>query len=153
MKKTFLTLLGIAALVWGYVVVQVAMTFLGKSQENGRPVRMESLPAIIRLARLPLDTVFRDPFQSYLYAQKPPPPRELDTTRRNVPATRLVLVEPIKAVVSGILWGEPPVAILMQDGKTELVNVGTEVWGLKVLRIDRHQVTVSKQGRKFTLDY
>ena len=56
-------------------------------------------------------------------------------------------------MLSGILWGDEPVAILKQNGQTELVKKGADIWGLKVVRIDRNQIVVQKQGRQFTLGY
>ena len=100
-------------------------------------------------AHTPLDTAFRDPFQSYLYAQKPAPVAPKAAVSKQPP----VAIEPPKAVLSGILWGDEPVAILKQDGQTELVKKGAEVWGLKVIRIDHNQVVVQKQGHPFTLGY
>jgi hypothetical protein len=150
-KKTFLTLLIAAIGVWGYVVVQIVVAVIGRNSEPSQDARDASLPLLADLSRPhpSLDTSFRDPFQSYLYAQKPAPP----APKTPKPKAVLKVIEPPKAVVNGILWGDPPVAILKQDSQTELVKVGAEVWGLKVLSIDRHQVIVQKEGRKFTLDY
>jgi hypothetical protein len=152
-KKTFLILLISAVAVWGYVVVRVAATLFGKA-EAASPARERGgapSPAAALLARglAPLDTTFRDPFQSYLYAQKPAPAAPKAEAVRQP----LKVIEPPAAELAGILWGDEPVAILKQEGKTELVKKGAEVWGLKVLKIDRHQVVVQKQGRSFTLEY
>jgi type II secretory pathway component PulC len=96
-----------------------------------------------------LDTAFRDPFQSYRYAQKPAPAAPKSPAGPVASKT----VEPPKATLSGILWGDEPVAILKQDGQTELVKKGAAVWDLKVLKIEKNQVVVQKQGRRFTLGY
>jgi hypothetical protein len=150
-KKTFLILLISAVAVWGYVVVRVAATLFGKG-ESVSQVRDDGpspSAALLARGRAPLDTSFRDPFQSYLYAQKPTPAAPKAEAARQP----LKVIEPPTVELSGILWGDEPVAILKQDGKTELVKNGAEVWGLKVLKIDRHQVVVRKQGRSFTLEY
>lgn len=154
MKKTFLLLLVAAVGVWGYVVVQFLSGYLGRSAGPAAGPREASLaaPAFAAKSRAPLDTAFRDPFQPYLYAQKPAPvPAALPAQPAARPA--LKVIEPPAAVLSGILWGDSPVAILKQDGQTELVKEGADAFGLKVLKIERHQVTVVKQGRRFTLGY
>lgn len=154
MKKTFLILLVSAVAVWGYVVVRVAATLFGKSESVSQARGDGPSPSAALLARgqAPLDTSFRDPFQSYLYAQKPAPAAP-KTGKADAVRQRLKVIEPPTAELSGILWGDEPVAILKQDGQTELVRKGAEVWGLKVLKIDRHQVVVRKRGRSFTLEY
>ncbi|GEM_PF-3105354 len=151
MKKTFLTLLISAIGVWGYVVVRIVLVLLGGSESLASTQVSGSLPGAAQLARAraPLDTAFRDPFQSYLYAQKPAPVVPKSAVVKQAPAA----IEPPKAILSGILWGDEPVAILKQDGQTELVKKGAEVWGLKVIRIDHNQVVVQKQGHPFTLGY
>jgi len=150
-KKTFLTLLISAIGVWGYVVVRIVLVLLGGSESLASTQVSGSLPGAAQLARAraPLDTAFRDPFQSYLYAQKPAPVVPKSAVVKQAPAA----IEPPKAILSGILWGDEPVAILKQDGQTELVKKGAEVWGLKVIRIDHNQVVVQKQGHPFTLGY
>ena len=150
MKKTFLILLISALGVWGYVLVQIVMAMAGKGMGEVRESQANSLPALALLAQatIALDTSFRDPFQPYLYAQKPAPAAP-KTPSRPV----LQVIEPPKAVLSGILWGDSPVAILKLGVETELVKVGAEVWDLKVKRVERHQVIVVKQGREFTLRY
>ncbi len=151
MKKTFVTLLVSAIAVWGYVVVQIVVALLGKSEAISARTTQASQPALAMLsrARAALDTSFRDPFQSYLYAQKPAPVAAPGAKAKPV----LKLIDPPKAVLSGVLWGDEPVAILKQDGQTELVKKGAVVWDLKVLSIDRNKVVVEKQGRRFTLEY
>ena len=151
MKKTFTILLVSAVAVWGYVAVQVVMVLLGKSANTAQQTGTGPVAALALLtrSRQPLDTAFRDPFQSYLYAQKPAPV----LVPGHHPSKAIVAIEPPKAVLSGVLWGDEPVAILKQDGQTELVKKGAEIWGLKVFRIDRNQVVVVKQGRQFTLEY
>lgn len=156
MRKTFVLLLVTAVGVWGYVVVQFLSAYFGKSSgSTGHSMAMsgERLPAagLRAKSRAVLDTTFRDPFQSYLYAAKPAPVQAPHAPGPARPA--LKVIEPPTAVLNGILWGDAPVAILKQDGQTELVKEGAEVFGLKVVRIERHQVTVTKQGRKFTLSY
>lgn len=151
MKKTFLTLLLSAVAVWGYVVLQIILVLMGRSESTAQSRVSGAMPSAAMLSRprTALDTSFRDPFQSYLYAQKPAP-----VIPKSSPAKAMLrVIEPPKAVLSGILWGEDPVAILKQDGQTELVKKGAQVWDLKVLRVDRHQVVVLKQGRQFTLAY
>lgn len=151
MRKTFVMLLVLAVGVWGYVVVQVIAVFFGKSSGGAEDVGVHRVAiAAVAKARPPLDTAYRDPFQPYLYAQKPAPVRVAKVEK---PAPKIVVIEPPKAVLGGVLGGDPPVAILKQGGQTELVKEGAEVWDLKVIRIERHQVTVEKQGRKFTLAY
>ncbi len=153
MKKTFTILLVSAVAVWGYVAVQVVVVLLGKSSDTANQTGTGPVAAFALLTRSsqPLDTAFRDPFQSYLYAQKPAPVVVLVPGHH--PSKAIVAIEPPKAVLSGVLWGDEPVAILKQDGQTELVKKGAEIWGLKVLRIDKNQVVVVKQGRQFTLEY
>lgn len=154
MKKTFMVLLVAAVAVWGWVVAQFLSGYLGGSAEGPVLAQSGSLQTAIRpaSARPALDTSFRDPFLSYLYAQKPAPVK-LPTASPAQKRPALVVIEPPRAVLSGILWGDPPVAILKQEGATELVKEGAEAFGLKVQRIERHQVTVVKQGRKFVLGY
>jgi hypothetical protein len=153
-KKTFVLLLVIAALVWGYVVFQFLGAYFGRGAAESPASKFETMPAAALEARFraPLDTSWRDPFQPYLYAQKPAPviPKSVAT-----PPARPVLqvIEPPTAALGGILWGDPPVAILKEGAATELVKEGAEVFGLKVIKIERHQVTVTKQGRKFVLGY
>lgn len=154
MKKTFVLLLILAITVWGYVVFQFLGAYFGRGAAEAPPAKLGSLPVadLAKHFRAPLDTTWRDPFQPYLYAQKPAPPAP--KTGAPVPARKtLLVIEPPTASLNGILWGDPPVAILMEGAATELVKEGTEVFGLKVIRIDRHQVTVTKQGRKFVLGY
>jgi hypothetical protein len=152
MKKTFVTLLVSAVAVWGYVLVQIVFIMIGKTDAASDSVEDGLLPAAAMLvrARPALDTNFRDPFQSYLYAQKPAPP---PSAKPAVAKAQLKAIDPPRAVINGILWGTEPVAILKQDGKTELVKAGGEIWDFKVLRIERNQVIVIKQGRQFTLEY
>ena len=154
MKKTFVLLLVLALGVWGYVVVQFLSGYFGNpfspgsaaSEAGGRALRA---PQAVSAARPPLDSAFRDPFLSYLYVQKPAPP----PAAKPPPKPALVVIEPPRAVLGGVLWGDAPVAILKQDAQTELVKEGGEAFGLKVVKIERHQVTVTKQGRKFVLGY
>ena len=150
MKRTFLGLLLAAIGVWGYVVFRIIMTLIGGG-DSGSPGLVAGAPAIAMLSRsrAVLDTAFRDPFQSYLYAQKPAP---VAPKAGKVPVVAKV-IDPPKAILSGILWGDEPVAILKQDGQTELVKKGAAVWDLKVLKIEKNQVVVQKQGRQFTLAY
>lgn len=154
MRKIFVLLLVAAVGVWGYVVFQFLGAYLGRSNFGNPAARFDSLPAAVLTARFraPLDTTYRDPFQPYLYAQKPVPigPKPVPMA---VPRPALRVIEPPKTALNGILWGDHPVAILKQDGATELVKEGAEVFGLKVIKIERHQVTVTKQGRKFVLEY
>jgi hypothetical protein len=151
-KKTFMTLLVSAVAVWGYVIVQIIFVLIGRADDAARGRGDGSLPslAMISRSRVPLDTGFRDPFQSYLYAQKPAPIAPKPSAVKAAPA---VAIEPPQAVLSGILWGDEPVAILKQNGRTELVKKGADIWGMKVVRIDHDQVVVRKQGRQFTLGY
>src|SRR4051812_4263900 len=123
MKKTFTGLLVIALTVWGYVVVQIISILMGKTETYTRSSEMDPIPAAAFLthARPPLDTAFRDPFQSSLYAQKPAPP----PSQAKPAAAPLKVVDPPTAVVNGILGGEEPVAILKLGDKTELVKAGT----------------------------
>jgi type II secretory pathway component PulC len=150
-KKTFVILLVCAVAVWGYVVAQIVVVLMRGPESVSRAQMSRSMPmaAMLARARAPLDTTFRDPFQSYLYAQKPAPV----VVKTGPVKPVLKVIEPPTAVLSGILWGDEPVAILKQDGQTELVKKGAEIWGLKVIRIERNQVVVQKQGRPFTLGY
>ncbi|MDQ3000829.1 MAG: hypothetical protein M3Y08_06170 [Fibrobacterota bacterium] len=152
MKKTFMALLVSAVAVWGYVLMQIVMVLMGKTAAMDAADRLSPLPMVAQLTRPrpPLDTTFRDPFQSYLYAQKPAPTPA--TGVAHIKATSAAIVPP-SAILTGILWGDEPVAILKQEGQTELVKKGAEIWGLKVLRIEKNQVVVMKQGRQFTLGY
>lgn len=151
MKKTFVTLLVFAIAVWGYVVFRIILVLTGgpdsiaasQVRENGLGASLFPHPSV------PLDAVFRDPFQSYLYSQKPT--AQIPKSAVGRPAA--LPAEPPKAVLNGILWSDEPVAILRQDGQTELVKKGTSVWDIKIIRIDRNQVVVRKQGRQFTLAY
>jgi len=149
MKKAFVMLLLAAIGVWGYVVVRVvaALSVVEASRKTDGDAALALASVQLRVTA-PLDTSYRDPFQSYLYAQKPAPaaPKEGLVPKHSAPPP-----EPPIAVLDGILWGDNPVAILKQDGKTELVKVGAEVWDLKVLKIEKNQVTVPKRGRKYTL--
>lgn len=151
MKKTFVTLLVSAVAVWGYVIFRIIVVLLGGSESLAQTQVHAGLSGAVLLgrARQPLDTAFRDPFQPYLYAQKPAPV----AVKAPVAKAAAIPMEPPKAVLSGILWGDEPVAILKQDGQTELVKKGAEIWGLKVLRIEKAQVVVLKQGRQFILGY
>lgn len=153
MRKTFVLLLVAAVAVWGYVVFQFLGAYFGGGQSATQAPRFETAPAAVLTARqrIPLDTAYRDPFQPYLYAQKPAPVAPVKEPA--IPRPALVVIEPPKASLSGVLWGDPPVAILKQDGATEVVKEGAEAFGLKVIKIERHQVTVTKQGRKFVLGY
>lgn len=152
MKKTFVTLLVSAIAVWGWVVTQFLQGYFGRNPSDAIAARQDSAPGKGWPVRaLPaLDTSYRDPFLSYLYTQKPVVAKPSGVTARK-PA--LVVIEPPKAVLGGILWGDAPVAILKLDAATELVREGGEAFGLKVIRIERHQVTVTHQGRKFVLAY
>jgi hypothetical protein len=152
LNRTFLGLLLCAVGVWGYVVFRVVMLLMGGGAEAGRTgpaTGTTAAAAILTRSRPPLDTSFRDPFQSYLYAQKPAPvaPKAAPAA---VPAKA---IDPPKAVLTGILWGDEPVAILKQDGQTELVKRGAMVWDLTVVKIEKTRVTVRKQGRSYTLEY
>lgn len=152
MKRTFLALLVSAIGVWGYVVFRIVMILMGGGAEAGQPGRAPGAPvaaALLARPRPPLDTSFRDPFQSYLYAQKPAPaaPKQAVVKAPSVP------IEAPKAVLTGVLWGDEAVAILKQDGQTELVKQGGTVWGLTVVKIEKTRVTVRKQGRTYTLEY
>lgn len=153
MRKTFVLLLVAAVGVWGYVVFQFLGAYFGRGATEPSRARFEPVPAAVLTARFraPLDTAYRDPFQPYLYAQKPAPVAPKAAPAAPRPA--LVVIEPPTAALNGILWGDQPVAILKQDGATEVVKEGAEVFGLKVIKIERHQVTVTKQGRKFVLGY
>lgn len=151
MNRTFLSLLLAAIGVWGYVVFRVVMILIGGGEEvSSRPVAGASAAmALLARTRPPLDTTFHDPFQSYLYAQKPAP-----VTPKSAPGKALPkAIEPPKAILSGILWGDEPVAILKQDGQTELVKQGATVWDLTVTKIEKNRVMVRKQGHAFTLEY
>lgn len=151
MKKIFMLLLVSAVAVWGYVAVRIVQVLLGGSEASLQSDDTGTMPAaaLLARARAPLDTAFRDPFQSYLYAEKPAPVAAKPASGK--PAAKVI--EPPKAVLNGILWGDEPVAILKQDGRTELVKKGALIWDLKILRIEKNQVVVQKQGRQFTLGY
>jgi hypothetical protein len=150
MNRTFLSLLLAAIGVWGYVVFRVVMILIGGGEEvSSRPAAGASAAmAILARTHPPLDTTFRDPFQSYLYAQKPAPVMPKSAAVKAPKA-----IDPPKAVLSGILWGDEPVAILKQDGQTELVKQGATVWDLTVTKIEKNRVMVRKQGHAFTLEY
>jgi hypothetical protein len=137
--------------VWGYVVFRVVMIMLGGGDavQPGPTTGATAAAALLARPRPPLDTSFRDPFQSYLYTQKPAPAAPKTAPVRIAP----VPVEAPKAILTGILWGDEPVAILKQDEKTELVKQGATVWDLTVLKIEKTRVTVRKQGRTYTLEY
>lgn len=151
MKKTFVTLLVAAIGVWGYVVFRVVMILVGGGEEANPKTTPGTSAAMALLSRPrpPLDTSFRDPFQSYLYAQKPAPVVPKSVVAKAPPKS----IDPPKAVLSGILWGDEPVAILKQDGQTELVKQGATAWDLTVLKIEKNRVTVRKQGHAFILEY
>jgi type II secretory pathway component PulC len=151
MKKTFTLLLVSAVAVWGYVTLQVAMVFFGKSTTANQYQGTEPIRTLATLSRInpKVDTAFRNPFQSYLYSQKPAPVM-ISRPQLHKP---IEIIELPKAVLSGILWGDEPVAILKLGGQTELVKKGAEVWGIKILRIEKNQVIVVKQGHQFTLSY
>jgi hypothetical protein len=150
MKKTFLVLLVAAVGVWGYVLYRVVGILYGGSGgiEPG-PSAAPAAMALLARSRPPLDTAFRDPFQSYLYALKPAPPAPKRAAVKAAPPPVL----PPRAVLNGILWGDDPVAILKQDGRTELVKKGGSVWDLTVVKIEKTSVTVRKDGHTFTLEY
>jgi hypothetical protein len=149
MKRTFLTLLISALGVWGYVLVQIVMALSGKIEADTQNAN-DFLPAAVLLIHTNAapDTSFRDPFQSYLYSQKPTPP----ATKQIIHVAPILISPPI-AVINGILGGNPPMAILKQADKTELVKPGDDVWDFKVIRIGANEVIVKKQGREFTLGY
>ena len=149
MKKTFVTLLLAAIGIWGYVVAQVVLALLGGDSARGPEASGAPMAAWLARPKIALDTAFRDPFQSYLYAQKPVPVAPKGATAHAPPK----VVDPPRAILTGILWGDAPVAILKQDGQTELVKEGAVIWDLKVLKIEKNQVVVQKQGRKYTLAY
>jgi len=150
-KKTFVSLLVAAIGVWGYVVFRVVMILLGGGEEQNPKAAAGTSAAMALLARPrpPLDTSFRDPFQSYLYAQKPAPVVPKSAAVKAPPK----VIDPPKAVLGGILWGDEPVAILKQDGQTELVKQGGTAWDLTVIKIEKNRVTVRRQGHAFTLEY
>jgi hypothetical protein len=150
MRKTFVFLLVSAIGVWGYVVMQIILSLLGRVEEPSRTAGNDPLPGAAMLLRVlpPLDTSFRDPFQSFLYSEKPVP-KVVKPVVKALPKA----IEPPRATLNGILWGDAPVAILKQDGQTEVVKEGAEIWDLKVIKIERNQVTVRKQGKQFTLGY
>jgi hypothetical protein len=155
MKKTFLTLLIVSVAVWSYAVSQFLAGYFGRtaswSLSQTSDTETHPLPTTARSRPL-LDTSFRDPFLTYLYTQKPIPKPVIKAVAKPAPRA-LVVIEPLRAKLSGILWGDSPVAILKQDGRTELAKEGAEVFGLMVKRIERHQVTVLRQGRQFILEY
>jgi hypothetical protein len=151
-KRTFVALLLAAIGVWGYVVFRVVLILAGGGEGMGNPKPVAGAAAAMALLARPrpaLDTSFRDPFQSYLYSQKPAPA----VPKAARPAAPPKAIDPPKAVLTGILWGDEPVAILKQDGQTELVKQGATAWDLTVTKIEKNRVTVRKQGHTFTLEY
>jgi hypothetical protein len=152
LNRTFLALLLCAVGVWGYVVFRVVMILIGgggEPDQAGLATGATAAAVMLARPRPPLDTSFRDPFQSYLYAQKPAPV----IPKLGIVRTVAKLVEAPKAVLTGILWGDEPVAILKQDGQTELVKQGASVWDFTVVRIEKTRVMIRKQGRAYTLEY
>src|SRR4051794_5721270 len=127
MKKMFMTLLICAVAVWGYVVVQILILWIGKIDLASQN-EIDPIPAAAMLARAhpALDTTFRDPFQSYLYAQRPAPVTPVGKAVKAAP----VVIEPPKAILTGILWSDAPVAILKLGDKTELDKQGAEIWDI-----------------------
>ncbi len=154
MKKAFVLLLCLSVAVWSYVVYQFVWHYFHPITATAilAPKETESPLAFLQKVRsyvnLPSDSLARDPFQPYLYAQRPAPPAS------KVTAPKVIIpIDPPLAVINGILWGDVPMAILKQDNATELVKAGSEVWDFKVIKVERHQVTVSKQGRQFVIGY
>ena len=64
---------------------------------------------------------------------------------------KLTAMNPPTAVITGFMGGANPVVILKQDGKTELVKKGSQVWGFTVKKVTRTKVTVVKEGQEFEL--
>lgn len=149
MNRPFLVLLTLAVGVWIWVATLLVRAWTGP---GGSTMEVTAGPAPAPGPAAPpltLDSTLRDPFLPYLLAAPPPP-----KPKAAAPAgPALKIVEPPKAVLGGILWGTPPMAILKQDGKTEIVKAGVLVWDFKVLRIERHQVILVKEGREFALSY
>ncbi len=149
MKRPFLVLLLVAVGVWGYVALQIAQAMGGRGGAEEARIESPALAAgMLREGVSPPDTGYRDPFQSFLYREKPKP----KFVAKAAPKV-IKVVSPPQAALSGILWGDQPVAILKVQGKTELLKAGDEAWDFKVVRIERHQVTVVKEGRQFTIGY
>ncbi len=149
MKRLFLALLMMALGAWGYVAWQVVDVLVRRPDSRVTTTDKSSLPKeFLSASLLSPDSLIRDPFQSFLYSEKPKP-KAMSKPVLKVPK----VIAPPEAVLTGILWGEQPVAILQVNGKSELLKSGDEAWEFKVVKIERHQVTVLKEGRKFILGY
>jgi hypothetical protein len=152
MKRTFILLLMAAVAVWSYVVIQFVSGYITPNFASSTPQneRVEWIGISMRKPPL-LDSSFRNPFQSYLYSEKPKPIHSIPQAPK---ANRtIVVIAPPTAVLGGVLWSDNPIAILKQGAQSELVKVGAEVFGFRVEKIERHQVTVVKEGRRFVLTY
>ncbi len=149
MRKLFILLLATAISIWTYVLWQFVYLYFKKTEVVTEKIVMVKNDLLLFRSKFLVDSTLRDPFQSLLYTQTPIPLK----SKSPVVKTPLKIIEPPKAILTGILWGTDPVAILKQDSQTELVKVGAQVWDFKILLIERHQVTVIKEGRKFILGY
>ena len=138
----------VLALVWGHVAYRL-FTGIDVSESESAPPSTAGVSldlSFLGEKPLALDTSLRDPFSPYLYIKKPEP-----KIKRPVKTAPKKEVKPPTAILSGILWGDNPVAIFKQGGKSELLKEGGEAFGFKVQRIYQKKVVVVKEGKAFTL--
>ena len=155
-NKFFLALLVVTLGVWGNAIFQIIRTLGGSSKEK---IEMTQKPGSLGALDLSLlnrkafiiDTSLTDPFQSFLYAKRPVVKSSGKKEVSPKPKPPKKEVKPPTAKINGILWGPNPVAILEKGGKTEVVKKGAEVWGFKVLKVEKTKVVVQKEGVEFVI--
>ena len=155
-KPLLLVLFILALSVWGYAAVRAFMAFNVGSQKPEAVASSSSDDQIdyslLNRKAIVFDSTIRDPFKPFLYAKSLAVKRKV--SNRPVSGKSIQTKKeatPPDFILSGILGGANPVAILKKGGKTELVKKGASAWGFTVVSVGKNSVVVSRDGSRFTI--
>jgi type II secretory pathway component PulC len=155
-KPLLMVLFFLALSVWGFAAFRVVMALSFGSQEPEAEAASSSEDnidfSLLNRKAIVFDSTVRNPFKPFLYAKRPAVKKRASNrsvSRRSVQTKKQV--SPPDFILSGILGGASPVAILKKGGKTELAKKGAAVWGFTVVSVGKNSVVVSKDGSRFTI--
>lgn len=143
-NRLFLALLIAAIFTWG-----VALWRTGMFKNNSAKF---SIPSHVESRSESLLKVERDPFRgawspSDTIRTKPQVKPGIRGVERTTPTSPEDGTVPVPRLV-GVLGGEPPMAILGMDGRTEMVHPGSIVFGWKVVTVASAGVELERNGNR-----
>ncbi len=141
-RPLFLFLLVAALGVWGWALWRTGWW------RGGSPAATRRIQAKLVESTAGQD-VGRDPFRGpWTPSDQVPVPKK---TRSTHAASKppVPVGPPIPApILKGFLGGDPPMAILESNGKTEMVHPGSSVFGWNVIAVGSSGVDVERDGQK-----